>query len=88
MAKVDDWKRLRDELIFKRELIEKLQKEAKIKNEKDLYGDDDPTLLFHILVQKYNYLLDSLDSSSCNIALQQAISLAKEHNIELDFDGR
>ena len=64
MAKVDDLKRLRDELIFKRELIEKLQKEAKIKNEKDLYGDDDPTLLFHILVQKYNYLLDSLDFSS------------------------
>lgn len=61
MTEIEKLRQLKEELIFKRELVEKLQKEAKIKNEKDLYGDDDPTILFHILIKKYERLLNSDD---------------------------
>ena len=61
MKSIDELKKLKDELIFKRELVKKLQEESKIKNEKDIYGDDDPTLLFHILIKKFARLLDTDD---------------------------
>ena len=61
MTEIDRLKEFKEELIFKRDLVDKLQKESKIKNKHDLYGDDDPTILFHVLIHKYQRLLDSDD---------------------------
>ena len=63
----------------KRKVLESVEKYVQDKPELSACAND---------IREILNLLDSLDSSSCNIALQQAISLAKEHNIELDFDGR
>lgn len=70
--------------------IEKIeQRKRKVLESVEKYVQDKPELVSCANeIKRILNLLDSLDSSSCNIALQQAISLAKEHNIELDFDGR
>lgn len=62
--KIFDLEKLKQKLILQNDVIEELKKNKRIKNERDIYGDGDPTFLFSLLIKKFGYLLDPEDMSS------------------------
>ena len=60
---IEKLKQLKSDLLFRKEKIDKLQSDNRIISAKDLYGDDDPSLLFPFLIGKFDYLLDPEDVS-------------------------
>lgn len=62
--KIFDLEKLKQKLILQNDVIEELKKSKRIKSERDIYGDGDPTFLFSLLIKKFGYLLDPEDMSS------------------------
>lgn len=62
--KIFDLEKLKQKLVLQKNVIEELKKNKRIKNERDIYGDGDPTILFPLLIEKFGYLLDPEDMSS------------------------
>ena len=62
--KIFDLEKLKQKLILQKNVIEELKKNNRIKNERDIYGDGNPTILFPLLIEKFGYLLDPEDMSS------------------------
>lgn len=62
--KIFDLEKLKQKLILQKNVIEELKKNKRIKNERDIYGDGNPTILFPLLIEKFGYLLDPEDMSS------------------------
>lgn len=62
--KIFDLEKLKQKLILQNDVIEELKKSRRIKSERDIYGDGDPTFLFSLLIKKFGYLLDPEDMSS------------------------
>lgn len=60
-VKLEYLKELKKILIFKNDKMNELKKNNRIKNVNDIYGDDDPTWLFPILIEKLGFLLDPND---------------------------
>ena len=44
--KIFDLEKLKQKLILQNDVIEELKKNKRIKSERDIYGDGDPTFLF------------------------------------------
>lgn len=62
--KIFDLEKLKQKLILQKDKIEELKKSNRIKSERDIYGDGNPTILFPLLINKFDYLLDPEDMSS------------------------
>ena len=62
-VKLEYLKELKKNLIFKNDKMNELKKNNRIKNVNEIYGDDDPTWLFPILIEKLGFLLDPNDMS-------------------------
>lgn len=60
---IDKLKEKKKKLLFQYERMKKLKDEGKIEDYCDLYGDDDPTILFPYRLKKYEHLLDDEDTS-------------------------
>lgn len=61
---IDSLKEKRRKILFQFDRMSKLKEQGKIKDFCDLYGDDDPSLLFPYRLKKYEHLLDD-DDISC-----------------------
>ena len=62
--KIFDLERLKQKLILQKDKVEELKENNRIKNERDIYGDGTPSILFPLLINKFDYLLDPEDMSS------------------------
>ena len=60
---IDKLKEKKKKLLFQNERMKRLKEQGKIEDYCDLYGDDDPSLLFPLRLKKFEHMLDDEDVS-------------------------